>query len=212
MRKHFLLLFLMALLPLAGWADVATQPTVATAPTAVPNLVYTKAPKTLVSGGTASDGASLFYAVVAHDDAAPVWAATNNPYSATVPSKTEAGDYDVYVIAVNSTDNTKRSAATIVEASIAKAVLNITPTAYGEKVYGATDYAALTDFYTISNAAGGSGGFYEGDNATSEGLAVTGTITSWTKDHAVSVEFQDSSLAGKSAVCSAEFVFHYFSS
>ena len=89
MRKHFLLLFLMALLPLAGWAADAVEPE------EVPNLEYTGAAQALVIEGVA-EGYTYYYATVDRGAAEPELAAygTFNDKA----KKTNAGDYDVYYV------------------------------------------------------------------------------------------------------------------
>ena len=89
MRKHFLLLFLMALLPLAGWAADAVDPE------EVPNLEYTGAAQALVIEGVA-EGYTYYYATVDRGAAEPELAAygTFNDKA----KKTNAGDYDVYYV------------------------------------------------------------------------------------------------------------------
>ena len=186
MRKHFLILMLLALLPLASWAEDAVVNDDLAKQT---DWTYDATAKAIVTAGTANVG-TITFAVTA-TDVAPAATAASTWYALgdDALKRKDAGTYYAWYKVVHSGNAGDDIAPTLIgEVVVSKATLTITPTAYGEKVYGATDYASLNNFYAISTAAGGSGGFYEGDNATSEGLAVTGTITSWTKDHAVSVD------------------------
>ena len=81
MRKHFLLLFLMALLPLAGWAALVGDP-------AARDSVYSGALQPLVTAGSGA----TYYAVVPHGAADP----GVNDYSTSVPTRKNAGTYDVF--------------------------------------------------------------------------------------------------------------------
>ena len=88
MRKHFLLLFLMALLPLAGFTAYAAEPE------AVGNNVYTGQAQPLVTAGTEANY-TYYYAVVADGAADPAL----GDYSSTdVPTRTDAGNYDVFYV------------------------------------------------------------------------------------------------------------------
>lgn len=87
MRKHFLLLFLMALLPLAVWA--------ATAP-AARDSVYSGALQPLVTAGSGGTG-SYYYAVVQHGAADPA----AGDYDDDVPQAKDAGTYDVFWCVTN---------------------------------------------------------------------------------------------------------------
>ena len=82
MRKHFLILMLMALLPLAGWAEGE--------PTAKTNLVYNQSAQALINAGT---GATYYYAAVAEGAEAPA----ASVYTNEIPEKKE-GSWDVYYI------------------------------------------------------------------------------------------------------------------
>ena len=119
MRKHFLLLFLMAILPLAGWAEA---PTVTGTPVA-PQLQFTNQEQSLVpSGLTASAGASLYYAVTETSVlAAPGWSTDTYKEAGSVAKKTVPGTYRVWYLA-HSTDGT--SEAAYVDVTIAPADLS----------------------------------------------------------------------------------------
>ena len=99
MRKHFLLLFLMALLPLAGWAqDPQSDPILIAnpvAPTAVADLVYDATYQALVVDGTPED--DYFYAVVPAGADAP----GHESYATEVPAEKNAGSYEVYYVDAN---------------------------------------------------------------------------------------------------------------
>ena len=90
MRKHFLILMLFALLPLAGWAAAVTLPQ------PVADLVYDASYQELVVDGTAEN--DYFYALVPAGEDAPGWEAYS---SANVPSAKNAGSYEVYYVDAN---------------------------------------------------------------------------------------------------------------
>ena len=98
MRKNFLILMLLSLLPLAGWAadgDILTEPTAKT------SLTYSGSAQELVTAGTV-DGSnySMFYAVVASTEEAPAWSiGEGGKFSKTLPKATDAGTYHVYFVA-----------------------------------------------------------------------------------------------------------------
>ena len=116
MRKHFLILMLMALLPFTAWAEGE--------PTAKENLVYDGSAQVLLNGGTTT-GKYFFYAAVLNDAAKPGKAA----YGAAVPAKTNAADYDVYYVmkdANAAVTDAEAAAAVKIDASIAAKPLTIT--------------------------------------------------------------------------------------
>lgn len=88
MRKHFLILMLLSLLPLAGWAadgDI-TEPT-------PKNITYTGTAQALITaGGVEGVGYKLYYAATTSASEAPNWTA----FSETIPTGTNAGVYYVY--------------------------------------------------------------------------------------------------------------------
>jgi len=139
MRKHFLLLMLMALLPMVGFA---VKPAVSTAPTAVSSLTYTGIAQNLVSAGTAEGGNTLYYAVVDDGAAAPATTA----YTTTVPTGKNAGAYDVYYLTKDGDE--VASDAVKIDVAIAKASLVVTPKNAGI-TYG-DDLPAITAFYTAT--------------------------------------------------------------
>ena len=109
MRKHFLILMLMALLPFTAWAEGE--------PTAKQNLVYDGSAQELLNAGTTT-GKYFFYAAVLNDAAKPGKAA----YDDAVPSKTNAADYDVYYVmkdADEAVTDAEAAAAVRIDASIA---------------------------------------------------------------------------------------------
>ena len=127
---------LMALLPLAGWA---ADPEITAAPTAKANLAYTGLAQALINEGTASEGATLYYAAVDKGATAPATTA----FAMAVPEAKNAGDYDVYYC-------TKKgetySDAVKIEVAIAKVDLRVTAQdvsfTYGDEV------PDITEFYT----------------------------------------------------------------
>ena len=120
MRKHFLLLFLMALLPLAGWA--AADPV---APTAKTNLVYTGGDQQLVTAGVAETG-DYYYAVVAKDADAPAYDVYTD--DATAITGKNAGSYDVYFKALETAPAAAAdvAGATKITVTIAKKLATVT--------------------------------------------------------------------------------------
>ncbi len=95
MRKHFLILMLMALLPCVAWA---IKPTAKTAPAAASaSFTYTGEPQTLVTAAVVPDGydtslGKVYY--LATKGAAPT---KDNPnWSESLPQATDAGTYHVY--------------------------------------------------------------------------------------------------------------------
>ena len=115
MRKHFLLLFLMALLPLAGWAaDEITA-----APEAVENLTYTSEGLNLVAAGEVAEGWTMQYAksddgTITGDDLAALG------WNAAIPQGDVAGTYFVYYRAFKGGEDPVYGAAPV-EVTIAKA-------------------------------------------------------------------------------------------
>ena len=89
MRKHFLLLFLMAILPLAGWAD---EPAAYTGEDA---LVYSGEAQALVSQGE-DEGFTYYYAVITAGEDAP--ALEDYGTYAAKAKATNAGAYVVYYV------------------------------------------------------------------------------------------------------------------
>ena len=97
MRKHFLILMLMALLPMAGWAadgDIDE-------PVGQLGLTYSTLPQNLLAagheGGVEGLNYELRYAVVTSETATPEWA----DFSTDAPQGTDAGDYFVYFASYN---------------------------------------------------------------------------------------------------------------
>ena len=105
MRKHFLILMLMALLPLAGWAVLPTH--VTEAPTPKASLKYTGADQELITAATvATGGYQAYYAVVNAGAAAPTWTTgEGNVFTNVIPTKKNAGNYDVYFTAWKTGDD-----------------------------------------------------------------------------------------------------------
>ena len=95
MRKHFLLVFLLGLLPLAGWA---TKP-VGTAPTAATSLVYNgsaqellSAPAQFPAGYETGSGQILYIAL--EGTGTPL--KSNSGWSTAIPTATDAKTYHVW--------------------------------------------------------------------------------------------------------------------
>ena len=122
MRKHFLILMLMALLPLAGWAndgDITSTPVPAN------DLTYHKTLLNLVVAGEVEGGAdySMYYAVVENPTSATLTPVAGE-FSAGIPQRTDAGTYRV-VYAVHHSGTTTPVAAQYLDVTIEKAPLAI---------------------------------------------------------------------------------------
>ena len=159
MKKNFLLLMLMALLPLAGFADWTTTPTAKT------GLTYDQSAKDLINAGTASGGKTAFYAVVADGAAAPAV----DDYATTVPQATNAGDYDVYYVeaaAATAPTAAEIASAPKLDVNIAKAGTIVVQAKNPTMVYGGTA-PTLADFYEIT-----SGTFLSGESVATLGAPV----------------------------------------
>ena len=144
MRKHFLILMLMALLPFTAWAA---------GPQKKVSLTYDGDAQLLVDNGT-EEGKTYYYAVVVKDATAP----SLSSYQAfddaqnLWPSATNAGDYDVYWIATDGDAPESVEGATKISAvNIAKIELSVTLVGGNMEYTGAVPTVAK--FYTIT--AGG---------------------------------------------------------
>ena len=120
MRKHFLLLFLMALLPLSGWAadgDI-TEPTPKTGAAA---LTYTGSNQELLATAGSVEGVNyeLRYAVTTSETATPEWSA----FSTATPKGKNAGTYFVYFAWYNTETGAHSEIGPKVSVVIAKANL-----------------------------------------------------------------------------------------
>ena len=143
---------LLALLPLAGWADddpnsssaSDVAPATATAPTAKTDLVYTGSGQQLVNAGTAASG-TLYYAAVEAGADAP----TSSAYASTVPTETDAGSYDVYYIesAGAPTQETDLSGASKLTATIAAKQIVYYLTG---NTYNVGDVIDVTNHYSLA--------------------------------------------------------------
>ena len=98
MRKHFLLLFLMALLPLAGWAadgDIHE-------PTGKTGLKYTGAAQGLLEGAGSAEGTNYYlYYYVSTTESTPAWSTSTWTKTSANVKGTNAGTYYVYFAAYN---------------------------------------------------------------------------------------------------------------
>ena len=165
MRKHFLLFFLMSLLPLAGWAEAvdisgyqinlsATSATYTAGDITLPTVTLKKAGASDIVGG---------------------FNATWKKGTTTVTKATGAGDY-VVTVEADGTNTTgtlavKTKTFTVEKKDLVLVVSDLTShKVYGHKVtdFNATDVAAV---WTVSTVPGE--GFLGTDDATSTGLKVT---------------------------------------
>lgn len=171
MRKQFLLLLWLTLLPLVGWAQ--------TNPTSKSGLEYKGFAQDLVNAGTgASGGNSFWYAVVTDGSTPP----NRSSASTTVPSRTNAGDYDVYWaygaasgMNPNQPSTTTWNGAQKLDVSIAKIQNSIT----GLAIEGWTEgEAAKTPTYT-SVTYGTPTWQYSNDGGTSWSASVPTTGGQW---------------------------------
>ena len=101
MRKHFLILMLMALLPLAGWAadgDI-TDPTPKAGLTA---LTFTGSAQELLSDPGSVEGVNFYlYYYVSTTESTPAWSTSTWTKNAANVKGTNAGTYYVYFAAYN---------------------------------------------------------------------------------------------------------------
>jgi len=138
MRKHFLILMLMALLPFTAWAEGE--------PTAKENLVYDGSAQELLNAGTTT-GKHFFYAAVLNDAAKPGKAA----YAAAVPTETNAADYDVYYVMKDADEpvtDDEATAAVKIDASIAKKQIVYYLTG---NTYNVGDVIDVTNHYSLAS-------------------------------------------------------------
>ena len=169
MRKHFLLLFLMALLPLAGWADTGTEPTAKT------GLYYKASESQQLVASVEVTGKAFYYAVVADGVDKPTVASA---YTTTVPTGTNAGDYDVYWFSISTGATPQASditGAAKIDVNIAPLKIQIKVKDPDPQIYG-TDYATLADgtsFYEDKNASGSPAAGYVKLTALPEGVKAT---------------------------------------
>ena len=137
---------LMALLPLAGWAE--GEPAAAT-------VTYNGAAQALITAGSAS-GKTYWYAVVADAAAAPATTA----YATTLPQGTAAGAYDVYWVAKDDASELTAAdieSATKIDVSISKKVLSVTAEdktiTYGESFTATYTFTDLEDVDKVDATA-----------------------------------------------------------
>ncbi|MBR1448680.1 MAG: hypothetical protein IJ588_08060, partial [Prevotella sp.] len=129
MRKNFLILMLLSLLPLAGWASISwdTQFEVKT------NLIYTGVNQELIKTAGTVSGETVYYAVTESGAEQPE---TINESTASSITKKDAGDYLVWVKAG---EEVEYYPVTIKRRALFYTASNIT------KKYGETDASALGD-------------------------------------------------------------------
>ena len=120
MKRNFLILMLLSLLPLAGWAadgDI-TEPTPKTGESA---LTYSSSAQELLAtpGSVAGTGYELRYAVVTDATATPDW----DDFSTAAPKGTAAGDYYVFFASYNTATQEHSAIGPKISVNIAKATL-----------------------------------------------------------------------------------------
>ena len=167
MRKHFLILMLMALLPMAGWAADGDI----TAPTAKTGLKYTGADQELITAATVEGvGYQAYYAVVNAGATAPTWTTgEGNVFSNLIPVKKNAGSYDVYYVAWK-TGVADPTVAAKVTVTIAQADGAVTTAPTAKDV----TYNGLAQ--ALVEAGAGTGTMlYSTDNSTWSAVIPTGT-------------------------------------
>ena len=189
MRKHFLILMLLALLPLAGWA----APEDPVAPAEITGLVYDGNPQTLVTAGVAHEGKAYYYALVAPDAPNPAAAPAGSAYGEagviTAIKGTNAGTYKVYYVEATAqpTGDTAPTGATSFTVTIAKklATVKINATAFAAAAYHRVYGWKPADFAgTVITAAKGAlttgedvfDGFASNDDETA---AVNNIVINW---------------------------------
>ena len=184
MRKHFLILMLMALLPLAGWAanaEVGTAPAVNTAA-----LTYASGTKyQIVTAGTAATG-EIYFAVTS-TNSAPAAEAVSTWYTDLTSDdnkKTNAGTYYAWYKVVHSEDTGTDIAPTpIGSVTIAPYDIKVKAIDLGTaNAAGATYGNVYADIVTPCYAQDGTN---VDDPVGTAGLKVTPSFASWPKNHPV---------------------------
>ena len=170
MRKHFLILMLMALLPLAGWAASGD-------PVKNPDLVYSASStgQQLIITGSVS-GKTYYYASVPDGTPQPT---EISAYTTEVPKAINAGDYDIWWFAITTSSSPTAenvAAAQKIDASIAPLKILINAKDPANQTYG-TNYATLaagSTFYVDANASTTPAtGYTTLADATTAGVTVT---------------------------------------
>ena len=123
MRKHFLLLFLMSLLPFYGWAadgDITTEPA---GFTGVSALTYDGTEQELLDnlGAVSGTNFKIYFKAVKAGEAVPTWNATE--WTKTSPKATNAGTYYVYFVAYDEVAQLTPTVGAFVSSVINKAAL-----------------------------------------------------------------------------------------
>ena len=151
MRKNFLLLFLLAVLPLAGWAASAN---LVTKPTLRAGLVYNDAAQPLMEGTatfptnySTTQGGVRYYVT---DAATPEPTYNASTWSSTIPTRTDAGTYYVWYIVlrdgVNYSDNSPvQSLGSVLIARRNITAADFTCTAIPNLVYTGNRQAVVTE-------------------------------------------------------------------
>ena len=137
MRKHFLILMLLTLLPFTAWADGE----IVTAPTAVEDLEYNESAQYLVTAGEAADGWTLYYAVVGAGDDNP----DAEDYDDAIPQATDAGSYQVFVQARKQGELNVQGSTVPVTISPATPTVNAPQAFSGLSYNGGNQYLIDTD-------------------------------------------------------------------
>ena len=172
MRKHFLILMLLTLLPFTAWADA---PTVTTAGVGATKTYSGEAQDLFATApATTTEGAKIYYLISDAEEvtfSTETWTELTNSVK---PQGTAAGTYKVWYAAYKEGDG--NSAPASVTATINKLDVQIKATAVNT-TYGA-NYATL-------------GSYYEKVAPTTEAqitlanLTVTPSFKTWTANHAV---------------------------
>ena len=177
MRKHFLILMLMALLPLAGWAGDGD---ITTAPAAKTGLIYTGSDQELVTAATVEgDGYQAYYAVVNKDAPKPTWTTgEGNVFTNVIPTKKNAGSYDVYYVAWKN-----GVTAPTVDAKVTVTIAQATGSVTAAPTAKDLTYTGLAQ--ALVEAGAGTGTMlYSLDNSTWSQAIPTGTDATTSPNHA----------------------------
>ena len=166
MRKHFLLLFLMALLPLVGWADAITFPTgTAVAVTGTYTYDNTDQKAAIIEAATVKVGATNI------KDKVTLEIYTNSACTTVATEVKNAGDY--WIQAVGDGETYLATEKVSKKFTVAKKAIAIAAKSGVSKTYGSISELNDPDFYEDFSSQ-----LATGDDAASAGIIVRVTLES----------------------------------